>query len=122
MASIVDSVEGHPEYAFDHKICIQLPDLMTVCSEVPRCVAIDSFTDHIYALFVNNKYGSWDVRIYSQSGDFLRSFSYSYWRSVSINGMAIYKNNVYLVLAQGCLHHFIVTDSIRHWCEERFRL
>ena len=87
MASILDSIEEHPEYVFKHLISIQ-EELTTCLTDECRCVAIDPFTDQIYILMVKNFFGHGIVFIYSESGDFLRSFSHEkmeYTHSMAIH-------------------------------------
>ena len=55
MASIIYSGEEHSEYHFEHVICMELRDLLVTWNykHSTYVVAIDSFTDQIYALLVS---------------------------------------------------------------------
>ena len=54
MASIIDSVEEHPDYLFDHLISLDPNDDIENSSGYLDCVAIDPFTDKIYVLILNS--------------------------------------------------------------------
>ena len=109
MANIIQSAEEHPENLFDHLLSTEIT-VKTRLAEEPRCLAIHPFTDQIYVLMVNDDYRYWDVLIYSQSGEFLEWFSHA--SIESIHGMAIHKNDVYLLSRLSCFHHFILEDYI----------
>ena len=111
MVSIQDFVEEHPEYPFDHlKV-----EITIIFAYEPRYVTIDRFTNQIYVLLIDKfvlfgEQSELDMLIYSQSGEFLRCFSPSniqYFR-----GMAIHKNNMYILSGESHFYHFKVADSI----------
>ena len=117
MASTIASVEN-PEYPFDHLICIKLMDSNNVdriqlpwSKLEPHCLAIDPFTRQICVLMVNDslKYG--EMIVYSQSGDFLRVFFLEKVKSTT-HGMAVHRNNVYVVSGLSCFLQFKLADSI----------
>ena len=110
MANLIYSITEDPEYLFDHSERIKIDDAQTDTLDEPHCVAIDPFTDQIYVLLVNELFGNGTVLIYSQSGEFLRSFSHE--KMEYTHGMEIHKNNVYIVLGLSCLLHFEIADSI----------
>ena len=110
MASLIDSTAGDPEYLFNYSKCIEIYDAQFNFFYGARCIAIDPFTDQIYVISVNGLIGIGTLLIYSQSGDLLRSFSHE--KMKDIHGMAIHKNNVYVVSGQSSFLHFEVADSM----------
>ena len=66
--------------------------------ETSCCVAIDAFNNQIYALLDNPDRGYFRVFVYSHSGEYLYLFIHD--KQESINGMAIHKNNLYIVSGQ----------------------
>ena len=88
LASIINSVEEDPGYLFDHLINIAITNVDIWHALEPRCVAIDPFTEQIYVLITNCRFGYWTtVQIYSQSGEFLKSFVH---KLEYTHGMAIH--------------------------------
>ena len=109
MANTIDCVEEHSEYIFHHLMRIPLNG-----THAARCVDIDPFTDRIYVLMANNYGYGRSLLIYSKFGEFLRSFSPKEMPMGPINGMAVHKNNVYIVSGESIFLHLKVADSIIH--------
>ena len=110
MVSLMDSKAEDPEYHFSYSKCIEIYDAQINIFFVARCVAIDPFTDQIYVILATGLDGKETLLIYSQSGELLRSFSHE--KLKHIYGMAIHKNNVYIVSGLSSFLHFKVADSM----------
>ena len=110
MASLIDSIAEDPEYLFNHSKCIEIYDAQINLLYGARCVAIDPLTDQIYVISVNEVVGKETLLICSQSGELLRSFSHEKMKHT--HGMAIHKNNVYIISWQSSFLHFKVADSM----------
>ena len=112
MTNILNSVEEHPVYLFDHLIRLGPESSYDYQPAKARSVAIDRFTNQIFVIVVDDYDGSSGILIYSESGEFLRSFYDDNITFASNSSMAIHKENMYINKRHFCFQHFNIADSI----------